>query len=247
MPQSVTDCIRFVMFETGLEEWPYATHGGTLFVVSLHGEVFGLTCKHVLADFSWSALCVSNRKYGDTIAGLSTIHKPSAPVGSAVGTDIEDIAVVRFSSDVTEEFFGRTAYVLDNGTYGTSNNDDRLEAHGALKQLSEITSEAIKPVFATLEATDAGAISGDPTLRCAKGRYVGREFDNVAGMSGSPVFNVTQGLLSGMVVRGGYNSGLCTLWYIDVFDIVKVLDAIISGSNSAAYTKTILRTHTRSS
>src|SRR6266852_9221072 len=59
LQQDFRDSVRFVMFETGLEGWEYATHGGTAFVVNFHGKLFGLTCRHCFGDFDWRQLSLT--------------------------------------------------------------------------------------------------------------------------------------------------------------------------------------------
>ena len=44
--QDFRTSVRFPIFETGYVEWPYATNGGTLFLLTFRGRVFGLTCRH---------------------------------------------------------------------------------------------------------------------------------------------------------------------------------------------------------
>ncbi len=239
--QDFKDCTRFVMFETDVEGWEYATHGGTLWVASYRGQVFGLTCKHVIKDFNWRQLCVTDERFGRNMAGLSSILYPSSPRGDARETDVVEITLIRFSDDVDATFFKGTTYILDEGTVGTSRDGERLSAYGALKQKSEITDSTIKPVFAELGVVDSGASKFDPILRKAKGLYKDLEFDDVTGMSGSPIFNLPQKRLCGMVVRGGLNRNHCTLWYIDIHDIMQVLDAVIQGRSDAEYQKTIAR------
>jgi hypothetical protein len=57
------------------------------------------------------------------------------------------------------------------------------------------------------------------------------------GISGSPVYNQTAQALSGMVMRGGMTGSRCTIYYLDVRDIVHFLDALSRGATSAYYTK----------
>src|SRR5882757_8015263 len=45
--QDFAAAIRPVFFQTEFEEFLYATHGGTLFLVSFRGKTYGLTCRHV--------------------------------------------------------------------------------------------------------------------------------------------------------------------------------------------------------
>jgi hypothetical protein len=66
--QDVRTATRFVFFDTGLPEWQYASHGGTLFVVLYKGKPYGLTCRHVLKDFNWAQLVVTDQRFGRRVA-----------------------------------------------------------------------------------------------------------------------------------------------------------------------------------
>jgi hypothetical protein len=63
----------------------------------------------------------------------------------------------------------------------------------------------------------------------------------VTGISGSPVYDQAAHALCGMVVRGGMTGSRCTIHYLDVFDIVRFLDAVSRGVESAYYTKQMPR------
>jgi hypothetical protein len=73
---------------------------------------------------------------------------------------------------------------------------------GVLKAPTEITETVIAPKFCLLEMVDDTSPSHDPTLRRGFGMFEKPEFESVVGLSGSPVFNVTQSALCGTVVRG---------------------------------------------
>jgi hypothetical protein len=63
----------------------------------------------------------------------------------------------------------------------------------------------------------------------------------VLGLSGAPVFNVSQRALCGMVMRGGMNENLCTIWYADMFDIGQLLAAVHEERSEHYYRKNITR------
>jgi len=70
-------CIRAVFFATEFEEHPYATHGGTLFVTSFGGMLFGITARHVFFPLrrSWSHKRSGlKRGLGSRKFGASGIH-----------------------------------------------------------------------------------------------------------------------------------------------------------------------------
>jgi Trypsin-like peptidase domain len=244
--QDFRDAVRFVFFDTGLAEWQYATHGGTMFVVRFGGSHYALTCKHVLKDFDWRQLVVTNEKGGTKIAGLKAVFYPSQPKEAAVDSDILDVAVIQFSHDIGPDYFNDCAYVLDAKTVATSRTGDVVHVAGALKSQSAISEDKIAPIYCLLELADNTLSSADPTLRSAIGKYKNPEFSDVVGLSGSPVFNVTKEALCGMVVRGGMSNDECTLRYIDIFDIMQLLGAIDKGLTETHYKKTVVKIETTS-
>jgi hypothetical protein len=239
--QDIRDAVRAVLFETGFEGWDYTTHGGTLFVVNYACRVYGVTCAHVLKDFNWNQLVVTERKIGTKMAGLKAVGYPSSPRDAAVGTDILDVAVIEFADEVGPDFFGDTAYIIDEKTTRTSSIGDNLQVAGVLKTGTKIEDRAIAPQFCLLEFSDQGALSEDPTLRQAFGKYKAPEFGDIVGISGAPVFNVTANALCGMVVRGGMQGDTCTISYIDIFDILKLIQAIHAQQSETYYRKTVVK------
>ena len=185
-----------------------------------------LPAGHVLKDFGWHQLAVTDQRQGRQVAGLRSVAYPSLTMRLAIDTDLLDVAVIQFSDDVDAAFFKDAAYVLDEKTMATSNARDTLHVAGALKAESEITEDTIAPIFCLLEVVDDTPSSNDPTLRRAIGKFEKPDFADVLGLSGSPVFNVTRRALCGMVVRGAMITDVCTLWYVDIFDIAQLLSAI---------------------
>jgi hypothetical protein len=61
--QNIADAVRPVFFQTDHEEFLYATHGGTLFLVRFQSRVYALTCNHVFGDFPTGRLFVVNEKH----------------------------------------------------------------------------------------------------------------------------------------------------------------------------------------
>jgi hypothetical protein len=57
--------IRAIFFQTPYEDYPHATHGGTLFIVKYRGRPYGVTCKHVFGDFNPDMLHVSAKRHFD--------------------------------------------------------------------------------------------------------------------------------------------------------------------------------------
>jgi hypothetical protein len=235
----ISASVRAVLFATEFEEHPYATHGGTLLVVSFQGKLFGITCRHVFGDFPAEGLLVTQQKRGRTgsrFAAIQGIRYPSAPRRDAMDTDITDLCVVEFTSEVTPDFFFGTAFPIDEQHAATANPGDALTVFGMLKKTTSIEGHNISVHWCRLEYTDTGP-SADPTLRQAVALYEAPQFDSVAGLSGAPVFNEVSQKLCGMVVRGGIEEDVCAIRYIDVFDIIRLLEAVIAGHEETDYNK----------
>ena len=165
--QDFRDCARMVFYDTGNSHWRYATHGGTAFVVVFRGRPYAFTCNHVLKNFEWRQLVITNTKVGRKIAGLQSVAYPTQPHHAAEDTDIVDLVVIEFAPDVTATFFKDTAYILDSSTATTSQLGDQLYVAGALKEKVNM-GEGIRPGFCCIEFVDSGADSSDPTLRNAQ-------------------------------------------------------------------------------
>jgi len=240
--QDFQNSVRFVMFESIVEnETFYATHGGTAFVIGFKGRPFAITCNHIPKDFRWQDICLTDTKFGKEIIGLKSVSFPSKPEDAAVDSDILDVAIIQFSDDASLSNFRDSAYTWDDNTIATSRVGDKLNVYGALKDLSTIENHTIKPVFGLLEFDDAGPYEKDLVLRNGISQFSDVEFENLTGISGSPVFNKTLGKLCGMVLRGNLVDGKASIKYIDIKDIAQVLNGICDGSFEAKYTKEIIR------
>ena len=74
-PESrVAASVRAVLFATGIDDFPYATHGGVLFVVAFGGKLFALTCRHVFKDFPAEALLITQERHGQKGSGFASIQ-----------------------------------------------------------------------------------------------------------------------------------------------------------------------------
>lgn len=236
--QDFRSATRFVFFDTGLDEWQWATDGGTLFVVAFRGKPYAITARHVFKSFDWGQLIITTAQFGGTRVPIRYIAYASSPVGAAVGTDLMDVAVIQFDDDVDLGVFKDAAYLIDDNTVTTSRLGDTLRVHGVLKTPSEISETIIAPRFGLLELVDDTASSADPTLRQGFGLFDRPEFQDVVGLSGSPVFNATRSALCGMVVRGSMARDACTLRYVDMSDICQLLSSVSERRGSTYYFKT---------
>lgn len=212
-----------------------------MFLVSFLGRVYGLTCKHVIGDFEPSSLFVSQEKFptqGSKPAPVAGLALPIASTGEAAGTDVGDICVIQFADDITPDFFKPIPYIIDTTTVCTSNVGHELHIVGFLKDKSQIMPSEITMGLCQLVLRDTG-ISTDPLLRQATGLFYRPTFDSIIGISGSPVFDQTTNALCGMVSRGGMTDIRCTIYYIDMFDLMKVLEVVSARAARASYTKMV--------
>jgi hypothetical protein len=80
--------VRPVLLYTEIEEFQYATHGGTAFVVSYKSRSYAVTCRHVFKDFDAGQLTLFGAQFpskGEQSARIGTVCYPSSPRASAVG------------------------------------------------------------------------------------------------------------------------------------------------------------------
>jgi hypothetical protein len=171
--QDFSDTVRAVFFQTDIEDFSYATNGGTLFLVSFLGRAYGLTCKHVIGDFEPGSLFVSQEKVpaqGSKPAPVAGLALPIASTGEAVGTDVGEICVIQFAAHITPDFFTPLPYILDANTVCTSDIGHELHVVGFLKDKSGIIPQDITMGYCELVLRDTG-ISTDPFLRQARGLF----------------------------------------------------------------------------
>jgi hypothetical protein len=241
--QDFTAAVRPVFFRTGLEDFPYATHGGTLFLVSFRGRVYGLTGQHVFQDFTLEQMFITQEKQaqkGSQPAPIRARCGASSPIGAAAGTDVTDLCVIEFADDISSDFFKDSAYVIGERTVATSSPGHSLLVAGVLKEKSSTIPGDFVFGYCRLEFQDDG-VSADPILRKGVAEYLELEFSKITGLSGAPVFDVSANALCGMVVRGSLAATRCHIYFVDIFDIMRLLEAVSEGKESAFYTKTLLR------
>jgi hypothetical protein len=238
VPKEIAESVRFVCFETHLEDFRLATNGGTAFVVRYKGTPFAITCRHVLHGFNIDDLVITNARLGRKVAGVRGIYHPRPLNGDVEGSDLDDVCVIAFHEH-DNEFFD-CIYDLDRLSAATSEPANRLIVTGFLKQKSSINPPYIFAGLCFLQFTDAGVAAFDRTFRRRLATYFKPNFDSISGMSGAPVYNVDSRAVCGMVARGGIQGdGVCTIYFIDIFDIMQFLDAIASGSNKVSYVRDI--------
>jgi hypothetical protein len=234
----INDAIRLVFFNTEFEEFPHATHGGTAFIVRFGGRPYGLTCKHVFGDFSPDMLHITPRLQigkGTMSAKVQNLGYATSLKGASIGSDIDDLCVIEFADNLASDFFGGTEYLINEHSVGTSKPGHYLLATGISKEKSRLL-QGGNIALCRLPLRDAGT-TNDPLLRRATAQYESTEFQQITGMSGSPVFDFNANALCGMVVRGGLHKNKCEILYADIYDIVRMLHAVRRREHTIFYHK----------
>jgi len=238
--QDVRNALRLPLFQNENEEWPYTTHGGTIFLVNFRGRIFGITCRHILGDFRWNQLHVTDEQFGRQLAHLKAIFYPSNPREHATESDLLDLAILEFPERFCSDFFHDSAYILDENTFCTSKPGEEIAVFGVLNEKTVIDGTNISAVYSALQFQDAGPYKADVTLRHAISKFDQPDFTELSGISGAPVFNVPQNALCGMVVRATLSDTFdANLYYLDISDICQVLTASVDNTSDLFYLKTV--------
>ena len=166
-----------------LEDFRYATNGGTAFIVRRKGTPFGITCRHVLRGFSIDDLVITDARTGRKAAGIKGMYYPTNLRDENEGSDLDDICVIAFN-ELEGQFFDG-AYDLDRQRAASSEPANQVIATGFLKQKSRIDPPNIFAGLGFLEFRDTGVAQFDHALRRGLATYANPDFDSIAGMSGS--------------------------------------------------------------
>jgi hypothetical protein len=187
VPKEISDCVRFVCFETHLEDFRLATNGGTAFIVRYKGTYFAITCKHVLNGFKIDDLVIMDARFGEKVAAIDGVAFPKDLKGDIDGSDLGDICVIYFN-DCDGNFFSG-AYDLDKLAACTSEPAHRLIATGFIKEKSSIEPPNIFTALYYLSFTDAGRHRTDDALRHGLAKYLNPGITSIVGMSGAPIYD----------------------------------------------------------
>ncbi len=131
VPREIIESVRFVCFETHLEDFRLATNGGTAFVVRYKGTPFAITCRHVLNGFQIDDLVITDARMGQKVAGIRGMYHPGNLGADAEGSDLDDVCVIAFRQ--SEDDFFKGAYDIDRMPTGTSEPATRLVVTGFLR------------------------------------------------------------------------------------------------------------------
>jgi hypothetical protein len=142
------------------------------------------------------------------------------------------------------DVFMGSPYDIDTGPVGRSVAGHSLAVYGVLKEKTMIIYPDGKRGdiiigYCQLEYADTTLTTHDAVLREAQAGFLAPEFSSITGISGSPVYDKTAGALCGMVVRGGMTGAKSIIRFIDMFDIVRVLEAVGSGAKGIDYKKIV--------
>jgi hypothetical protein len=108
--------VRFVMFQTDIDECPYVTNGGTLFVVNYRDKIYAVTCRHVVKGFELGQIIITGKicpQRGDRPALVKGSYFFNSPHGAATGSDILDVCIIEFKPEIRQTFLFDPAYIID--------------------------------------------------------------------------------------------------------------------------------------
>jgi hypothetical protein len=239
--------MEIIATEEAGKQYASVSYGGNAFLVNYNNAVYLVTAGHVKGTFQWPQMVLTGRQLcrrGDLPAKVDGPWGPTLPLDGAAGSDVMDLSIFKVNEPLS--FFYDPAYIIDKNTVGTSNEGDKLLACGSLKEASSLVGNEVETGFSRLELDDAGYSGFDPVLRTATAEYNNPDFSSITGLSGSPVFNVTQNKLAGMIVRGGLQptntagTFKCIAHYVDIFDLLKVLDCVHNGKDGTHYFKDVV-------
>jgi hypothetical protein len=237
--QDVARSARPVLFYTGIDDFQYATHGGTAFVVIYNGRPYAITCRHVFKDFDEGQLTIYGAQFpikGHKSAKIKTICYASLPIGFAADSEVTDFCVIEFDDGVSSDFFDGCGYPLDKRTICLSAPLDRLMVFGAVKENTSIDPPNINVGFGRLEAHDKGP-SADPFMRYGTAYYINPGFSDPTGLSGSPTFNLTRNGLCGMVTRATLQKRRFNFMYAEAADLLRFVAGVSERSPNIFYAK----------
>jgi hypothetical protein len=157
--------------------------------------------------------------------------------GAAASSDFGDLCVIEFADDLAPDFFGGTEYHIASNTVRTSKPGNDLFAIGISKEMSRLLPTPDGNIARCLLPLRDRGITSDPLLRRASARYEGTEFQTLTGMSGAPVFDLTEGAPCGMVMRGSFRNALCEVRYADIHDIIRLIEAVRTRTRRTFYFK----------
>ena len=236
MPQDIRLATRPVLYATDYEHVPYS-FGGTLFVLAYLERCFGVTCRHVLGKDGIHNLIVYEA--ASPVKGMKSLpicglrHTDDSALG-----ELNDIAIIEFEPSVTVQTFQGEIYDLSLSPACRSAAAQRLRICGYLSEKGNIDydGKAIRAGFGDITCTNLGPLSNDPVISQAVATYRDWDFMSFDGLSGAPVFNLNMGLLTGMVVRAGLKAdGTASIWYIEIYHILRIIESIYRDSTAVSY------------
>ena len=245
--QDVFLATRFVQFSTEYDDWPVATHGGTAFIVEYKSRWFAVLARHVFGKrnaerFYFKDLLMFTKNSGESCIPLKVVRGVGVqPLPGRTKEDlgnIGDMAVVEVETR-PDEITDR--YIMDANTICDTKPGNSLKIFGFLKSGSQIEVDGddvttfSQPCRLGLECVPTSSSAEE--LYSAKGDYNPSSPPDLAGISGGPVYNVSQSALCGIVLRAGINLSTkqVTAHFIGVDHVTHLLDAIISEKNVAKY------------
>ena len=148
------ECIQFPHFDTGDDEYPVASIGGTLLLVEFKSRWFGITARHITgtgADkFEFKNIMIHSRNRGEMFTPLkllrSTGLKPLDGNEHIELGDIQDLAIVEVQPDIAQSV---PRYWWDPNTFCHPVPKSNVRVIGFLADDSKIETDAQRIVTRT--------------------------------------------------------------------------------------------------
>lgn len=233
--------VRFPLFFTGIEDYPFATNVGAVFLVKVGKTPIAILPKHILKTFHLRDLRITSSLTVFNSVGVEDAYQFNGYKEATRATDIEDILVAFFPEFVTPSDF-ETIFPFEFMDAAPVQDGDEVVTYGFNRDNSILTKEEVRIHQVVVEAIVTPKKSADFTLRECVGTFnlepEGDKLKSVTGLSGSPVFNRRSGLCCGLTTRGGITeNGEIILRFVESFDLIRIINAAVSGADFVEYEK----------
>jgi hypothetical protein len=233
--RTMYESVRFPLFRTPIEGWPFATNVGTIFLVNFLDRTYAVFPKHIARNFDLSDLLVTSTLTEVKAIGLNRYLLVRGASEQFESSDIEDLCIGVLPETVKASDFQST-YPLSDISYEQPQQGDRLTIFGFIKDESFINENTIQAAYQTIEVSDFGPYGFDTNLRVAFGEFQSEVIRSVKGMSGAPVFNNRTKAVCGIVLRGDLKpNGDVSFYYLEGTHVVNTLVAGILGADKVQF------------
>jgi hypothetical protein len=208
--------VQPLLFETGVEETPYSSTRGTVFIVGYEGKPYAITARHALQPNNLVATCVFASETSNRLIPLKDVFFVPQSVEDE---DFVDLAVIAIDTDQVAHPEVAQARIIDlalaSGEWMRYASEAEFFILGYPEERSSFNYES-KEFCANREVL-FGRYGGPSSLLYPHQLQIAdtRSLKTFSGLSGAPVFAWIEQtghrptpVLCGMVLRGTPESGL---------------------------------------